>query len=115
RAGNAFDQSLNCFGGALVLEEVKDDAYRFFCDSITDAGFCGQLANQFVHLAPPRPVVNRVSLLRKTSCACERRNTRDHRVRKHNSSSFALQLLQQCKSEGEMVRDLSRPSQPIQT
>src|SRR5262249_52910612 len=63
--GDAVDQRLNCFGRPLVLEKVKDDAYRFFGDSIPNAGFRGQRANQFVHIPPPRPVVDRVSLAQK--------------------------------------------------
>ena len=38
---------------ALVAEETQDDADGFFSHSTIDAGLCGQLSNQFVHIAPP--------------------------------------------------------------
>ena len=34
-------------------EELQNNADGLFSDSIIDAGFCSQLPNQFVHIAPP--------------------------------------------------------------
>src|SRR4249920_2720113 len=53
RARNLVDKSLNLVGGALVTEETQNDADGFFSDNVIDAGFGGQLSNQFVHDATP--------------------------------------------------------------
>ena len=53
RARNRVDQGLNFVGRALVAKETQDNADGFFSHSTIDAGLCGQLSYQFVHIAPP--------------------------------------------------------------
>src|SRR5882762_10512338 len=53
RARNPVDQRLNFVGRTLAAQETQHNAHGVFSDSIIDAGFRGQLPNQFVHIAPP--------------------------------------------------------------
>ena len=57
RARDSVDQYLHFVGWTFAAKEPEHDAEGFFSDSTVDAGLYGQLSNQFVHIAPPQPVI----------------------------------------------------------